>query len=228
MYSVSSSVSKTKKKSWINNALNPTYTSVFFQYFFLLFSLYLCIFLPTVFLSFVLLFFTPHIFYLFLQSFFIIFCLNFSFFPFNFFLTFFLSFPFILTFSLSFVLFIFLNRWIFRSRMEDLRKNFPGLPAEEMLMGDYSCALQKVQFAVWISKNKLSCIWPSLDKLKKKNSGVYNVPCNLIFFPTLIFEKFYFLPQNFSPLPLFPLDNLPYSLDIIEQMSLLPLTLFFK
>jgi len=31
----------------------------------------------------------------------------------------------------------------YRSRCEDLRKNFPGLPAEETLIVDYSCALQK-------------------------------------------------------------------------------------
>ena len=34
------------------------------------------------------------------------------------------------------------------------------------------------------------------------DTGVYIVPCNLIFFPTLIFLKFDFLPQNFSPLSL--------------------------
>ena len=35
---------------------------------------------------------------------------------------------------------------------------------------------------------------------------MYKVSCNLIFFPTLIFRKFDFLPQNFSPLPLFLYD----------------------
>ena len=34
-------------------------------------------------------------------------------------------------------------------------------------------------------------------------TGVYKVPCNLIFFPILIFKTFDFLSQNFSPLPLF-------------------------
>ena len=34
--------------------------------------------------------------------------------------------------------------------------------------------------------------------------GVYKVPRNLIFFPTLIFKKLDFLPQTFSLLPLFP------------------------
>lgn len=31
----------------------------------------------------------------------------------------------------------------YRSRCEDLRKNFPGLPQDEMLVVDYSCALQR-------------------------------------------------------------------------------------
>ena len=35
----------------------------------------------------------------------------------------------------------------FRSRCEDMRKNFPGLPPDEILLGDYSCALQKVHYS---------------------------------------------------------------------------------
>ena len=35
-------------------------------------------------------------------------------------------------------------------------------------------------------------------------TGMYKVPCNLIFFPTLVLKKFDFLPQNFSPLPPLP------------------------
>ena len=35
-------------------------------------------------------------------------------------------------------------------------------------------------------------------------TGLYKVSCNLIFFPTIIFKKFDFLPKNVSPLPLFP------------------------
>jgi len=77
-YSLSSSVSKTKKKSWINNALNPTYTS----------------------------------------------------------------------------------------RLEDLRKNFPGLPVEETLIGDYSCALQKdilVHGRIYVTTNFL-CFYANIFK----------------------------------------------------------------
>ena len=61
-------------------------------------------------------------------------------------------------------------------------------------------------------------------------AGEYKVPCNFIFFPTLIFKIFDFLPQKFSPLPLwlFPTRNLPYSLIIIEQMILLPLPIFSR
>ena len=31
----------------------------------------------------------------------------------------------------------------YRQRCDDLRKNFPGIPSNEVLVGDYSCALQK-------------------------------------------------------------------------------------
>ena len=55
---------------------------------------------------------------------------------------------------------------------------------------------------------------------------MYKVPYNLRFFPTPIILSFDFLPQNFSHLPSSSLDNLPHSLYIIEQMILLPLTLF--
>ena len=60
-------------------------------------------------------------------------------------------------------------------------------------------------------------ICPQPD-LQQWQAGVYKVTCSLIFFSTLIFKIFDFLPQNFSPLP--------YSLNIIEQIILLPLTLF--
>ena len=36
-----------------------------------------------------------------------------------------------------------------------------------------------------------------------------------------------FLPKISVPFPKSPLDNLPYTLNIIEQMILIPLTLFF-
>ena len=56
--------------------------------------------------------------------------------------------------------------------------------------------------------------------------GVYKVPCNLIFFPTLVLNFLIFFPKISVPFSFSPLDNLPYSLNIIEQMILLPLTLF--
>ena len=39
---------------------------------------------------------------------------------------------------------------IFRSRCEDFRRNFPTLPADEMLLGDYSCALQKEHNIIYL------------------------------------------------------------------------------
>ena len=58
-------------------------------------------------------------------------------------------------------------------------------------------------------------------------AGVYKVPYNLIFFPTLFFKIFDFLPQISVPFPSSPPDNFPYSLKITELMILLPLILFF-
>ena len=57
--------------------------------------------------------------------------------------------------------------------------------------------------------------------------GVYKVPYDLIFFPTPIFRIFIsFLIISVS-FPSSPLENIPYSLNIIDQMILLPLILFF-
>ena len=49
-------------------------------------------------------------------------------------------------------------------------------------------------------------------------AGVYEAPYNLIFFPTPIFLILDFLPKNFRPLPLSPLDILPNNLNIIGNM----------
>ena len=62
--------------------------------------------------------------------------------------------------------------------------------------------------------------------LKDLHSGVYKVPYNLIFFPTPIFEILIFFTKISVPFPSSPLDKLPYSLNIKEQMILLPLTLY--
>ena len=43
-----------------------------------------------------------------------------------------------------------------------------------------------------------------IAKLNQFFTGVYKVPCNLIFFSTPVFFFIYFLPKNVSPLPLFP------------------------
>ena len=58
-------------------------------------------------------------------------------------------------------------------------------------------------------------------------SEVYKVPCNLIYSsPPSFLENFIFFPKISVPFPSSPLDNLSYSPNIIEQMILLPLTLF--
>ena len=58
-------------------------------------------------------------------------------------------------------------------------------------------------------------------------AGVYKVPSNLIFFPNLKLKNLIFFLKISVPFPSSPLDNLPYILNIIEQMILLlPLTLF--
>ena len=44
--------------------------------------------------------------------------------------------------------------------------------------------------------------------------------------PTPLFKTLIFFPKMSVPFPSSPLDNLSYSLDIIEQIKLLPLTLF--
>lgn len=54
----------------------------------------------------------------------------------------------------------------YRSRSEELRKNFPGLSAEEMLLGDYSCALQKdilVHGRIYVTNNFL-CFYANIFK----------------------------------------------------------------
>ena len=63
-------------------------------------------------------------------------------------------------------------------------------------------------------------------KFHSEKAGVYKVPYYLIFFPIPIFKILIFFPKISVPFPSFPLDNVPYSLNIIEQMILLPLTLF--
>ena len=71
------------------------------------------------------------------------------------------------------------------------------------------------------------CHPPNIDlRFSINSTGVYVVPCNLIFLPTLIFLNLIFFCKISVPFPSFLLDNLPYSLNIIEQMILLPLTLF--
>ena len=64
----------------------------------------------------------------------------------------------------------------------------------------------------------------NLLRNKIKLPGVYIVPYNMIFLPTLIFFSLDFLLQNFRPLPLFP--TLPYSFNIKGKKILLPLYLF--
>ena len=52
----------------------------------------------------------------------------------------------------------------YRQRCEEVRKNFPGLPANEMLIGDYSCALQKdilVHGRIYITTNYL-CFYANI------------------------------------------------------------------
>ena len=52
----------------------------------------------------------------------------------------------------------------YRQRCDDLRKNFPGIPSNEVLVGDYSCALQKdilVHGRVYITTNYL-CFYANI------------------------------------------------------------------
>ena len=52
----------------------------------------------------------------------------------------------------------------YRQRCEEVRKNFPALPANEMLIGDYSCALQKdilVHGRIFITTNHL-CFYANI------------------------------------------------------------------
>ena len=52
----------------------------------------------------------------------------------------------------------------YRQRCEEVRKNFPALPANEMLIGDYSCALQKdilVHGRIYITTNYL-CFYANI------------------------------------------------------------------
>ena len=79
-------------------------------------------------------------------------------------------------------------------------------------------------------------IYPYTDFNQKVNQyygndvldiGEYKVPYNLIFFPTPFLIFLIFFPTISVLFPSSPLDNLPYSLNIIEQMILLPLTPFF-
>ena len=52
----------------------------------------------------------------------------------------------------------------YRQRCDEVRKNFPGLPSSEMLIGDYSCALQKdilVHGRVYITTNYL-CFYANI------------------------------------------------------------------
>ena len=52
----------------------------------------------------------------------------------------------------------------YRQRCDDLRKNFPGIPSNEVLVGDYSCALQKdilVHGRVYVTTNYL-CFYANI------------------------------------------------------------------
>ena len=52
----------------------------------------------------------------------------------------------------------------YRQRCEEVKKNFPGLPSNEMLIGDYSCALQKdilVHGRIYITTNYL-CFYANI------------------------------------------------------------------
>ena len=52
----------------------------------------------------------------------------------------------------------------YKSRCNEVRKNFPELPANEMLIGDYSCALQKdilVHGRIYITTNYL-CFYANI------------------------------------------------------------------
>jgi len=54
----------------------------------------------------------------------------------------------------------------YTSRCEDMRKNFPGLPPDEILLGDYSCALQKdilVHGRIYITSRFL-CFYANIFK----------------------------------------------------------------
>ncbi|XP_023336595.1 GRAM domain-containing protein 1B [Eurytemora carolleeae] len=54
----------------------------------------------------------------------------------------------------------------YTSRCEDFRRNFPTLPADEMLLGDYSCALQKdilVHGRIFVTINFL-CFYANIFK----------------------------------------------------------------
>ena len=59
---------------------------------------------------------------------------------------------------------------------------------------------------------------------------MYKVPCNLIFFPILVYEIYYFIPKISVTLPSSPLDNLPYSPNVKQgppkslPMSIYPIT----
>ena len=64
--------------------------------------------------------------------------------------------------------------------------------------------------------------------------GGYSVMEGRIKFPTIWYSSptpfikiLIFFPKISVPFPSFPIDNLPYSHNIIEQMILLPLTLFY-
>ena len=77
----------------------------------------------------------------------------------------------------------------------------------------------------WLRKNSLVKNISYLYHI----SGVYKVLCNLIFFPIIVFLNLIFFPKISVPFPSSPLDNLPYSLNIKEQIDItiiLPLTLF--
>lgn len=76
----------------------------------------------------------------------------------------------------------------YRSRCEDLRRNFPGLPPEEMLIVDYSCALQRdilVHGRLYVTTNFLcfyanifrwetavTIRWREVTELKKEKTAL--------------------------------------------------------
>ena len=67
-------------------------------------------------------------------------------------------------------------------------------------------------------------IWTNLESMHLVfYQGVHKVPYNMIFFPNPIFKIF---TETSVPFPFYPLDILPNSLNIIDQMLLLPLNHF--